>query len=139
MRISEDQVQAAIDRAQSNFTNGLNCSESTYEAFIHSGIVNMPKEDRGPCHGFWRRCAMTGGQCGILTGCIMALGAYHAQDPSRWTKRSERDTILSICGRSTPGQFLHRQYGFRRMHEICVKSGGYLAPAKTGCIDMIQR
>ena len=141
LKIKESQIQTAISRAQDNFNNGLNCAEASYEAYIFSGMIDMPGETVALATGFGGGAGMTGNQCGILTGCMMALGAHHGRrDPFSLDEEVRKTSLHQVNMRAFNGlcNFFIDSFGSALCRNICEKNGGYLAPErKKACTDMI--
>jgi len=142
MTITEQQIQTAIERAQSNFLNGLNCAESTYEAFIYAGIADMPKETVALATAFGTGGGMTGNQCGILTGCLMALGTVHGRrDPYSIDVAVRKEKLHQINMRAfniLANYFIDHNFGSALCRDLCEQKGGYHNPErKKACVAMV--
>lgn len=143
MAIEKEKVEAALERANKNFVSGLNCAESVFEAFVNSGIVDMPKETVALASGFGGGCGMTGNQCGALNGCVMALGACHGRpDPYAYDESVRKSNLHLVKMRAfnkLVNDFIAK-YGSVKCSDLCAANGGYGLPErKDFCIGMVQQ
>ncbi|MDL2268259.1 C-GCAxxG-C-C family protein [Desulfovibrio sp. OttesenSCG-928-G15] len=78
-------LKEAQKRAADNFSCGLSCSESVYEALLYSGAVSeqdAPRSTCSLCVGFAGGIGLSGFVCGALSAAVMAVGAkFGRKDP----------------------------------------------------------
>lgn len=69
--------------AVENFRNGLNCTESVYNALLRAGVLKgVDPATQSMCIGFGGGIGLSGHTCGALSAIIMANGAvYGRKDP----------------------------------------------------------
>jgi len=69
--------------AAENFRNGLNCSESVYNALLRAGALEgVDPDTQALCIGFGGGIGLSGHTCGALCALVMANGAlYGRKDP----------------------------------------------------------
>ena len=81
-----------VDRAVDLFTAGLNCSQASFAALCeHWSLPGTAKV--AACFG--GGIGRTGGPCGIITGCLMALGLLAGTDDPKDQETKERVTRLA--------------------------------------------
>ena len=81
-----NKIKLAQQYAVENFYGGLSCSESIYEALLRSELLS---QDEAPyftcamCAGFGGGTGLSGNNCGVLSGAVMAVGAKHGRKDPR--------------------------------------------------------
>ena len=100
-------LESAQKRASDNFSCGLSCSESVYEALLKSGAVSerdAPLSTCSLCVGFSGGIGLSGLVCGALSAAVMAVGAKfgrkdpHANKPDAVQREKEHRRFNSMVG-----------------------------------------
>jgi C_GCAxxG_C_C family probable redox protein len=75
----EETVAKVKKRARKNFTTGMNCAESVFEAVLSQLDVHLPPEIMCVMTGFGGGGGLFGDTCGALAGALAALGAVYGR------------------------------------------------------------
>ena len=103
-------LESAQKRASDNFSCGLSCSESVYEALLKSGAVSeqdAPYSTCSLCVGFAGGIGLSGLVCGALSAAIMAVGAKfgrkapHANKPDAVQRERDHRRFNSMVNHFT--------------------------------------
>ena len=131
------------DYAIENFKNGLNCSESVYEALQRIGALdNVSKDTLALAVGFGGGVGASGlGLCGALAAGIMANGAVHGRKDPKSVDASVRMTEI---GEKYYQRYNNMIYEFAKKNdgttcgEICSKFEDFHGrDRKVNCLKLI--
>jgi C_GCAxxG_C_C family probable redox protein len=78
-KMSKEKIEEIKNRARGNFSQGYNCAECVFEAFIQLTETGLPKEAKRLATGFGGGGGLYGDTCGAVLGAIMAVGAVHGR------------------------------------------------------------
>lgn len=139
----QDEMKEKLDAyTVENFKNGLNCTESIYEAFLRTGILKMPKETLAMCVGFGAGIGISGNVCGALTAAILINSAVYGR-PDPWAIPKE-ERAKEVAGKHYRryNHIYHRfreDYGSVMCKELCEMHGGWASKERRlNCLKIIR-
>lgn len=126
MQITPEQKELALRYVRENQKDhAMSCSESVFNAFVRSGIVDVDPEWTRLATGFSGGVAASGNTCGAIYGGLMALGwLFGRHDPRHDT--TEGDYRMIMMRRFN--RFVHDMedaIGTSKCGDILKNSGGY--------------
>ena len=100
-----------------NFKNGLNCSESVFDALLRAGVLQLPASTLAMCIGFGGGVGLSGSTCGAILAAVMANGALYGRPDPRSVDLETR--LHEISGK------YYRRYN-NMIHDFASANGGVL-------------
>jgi C_GCAxxG_C_C family probable redox protein len=141
MENEDDMSKLVSNYAIENFKNGLNCSESVYNALIRAGALDAPPETVAMCVGFGGGVGLSGCMCGALAASILANGAKYGRKDPYSVDAEVRGSEIADKYYSRYNNLIHdftEKYGSPLCNDICSKFGVFHShERKVGCLKMI--
>jgi C_GCAxxG_C_C family probable redox protein len=119
-------IKKVQERAQFNYTRGLNSAESVLDAVLSGFEVEYPPEVLSMATGLGEGVGAFGGTCGALTGAVLAVGFFHGRkeiaggrDPSQYEVWNNVDFLRGRPGRYRLFNQLPNAFKLRFGNTLC--------------------
>lgn len=139
-----DEIKTKVSAlAKENFANGLNCSESVFDALCRAGLVDDGEGAIAMASGFGGGLGMTGNACGALCGAVMAVGSAHGRKKPYSIPEDERKTQMAATGyrpfNNLTNDFANA-FGGANCREITSRFEDWTSKERRAmCLDLVER